>query len=230
MISKRMKKGGDILIQRNKSDKKPYATKVNGENFKVLPNVFSPKYFLDPAFFVSNIPNQKEKIFLEIGSGTGVMAINVALQGAKRVIAVDINPHALENTEENAKLHKVSDRIEVIKSNVYNGLSKTKKYDSIFWNVPFGQIKRKRITLLERALYDLGYANLRRYIHQAPRFLKPKGKLYIGFSSNIGDTEVLFDLLRKNNFRWKIIAETSFKMGHPGGPVKFELLEATLKK
>jgi ribosomal protein L11 methyltransferase len=46
--------------------------------------------------------NLKDKVVLDMGSGTGVLAILAEKLGAKNVIAFDIEPWSVENCEENA--------------------------------------------------------------------------------------------------------------------------------
>ncbi|HID79619.1 MAG TPA: methyltransferase domain-containing protein [Aquifex aeolicus] len=48
------------------------------------------------------------KSVLDIGCGSGILSIFAAKKGAKRVLAIDIDPLAVEETLENAKLNKVA--------------------------------------------------------------------------------------------------------------------------
>lgn len=48
------------------------------------------------------------RFVLDFGSGSGVVAVAAALAGASRVIACDIDPHALDASRENAARHGVS--------------------------------------------------------------------------------------------------------------------------
>ena len=50
---------------------------------------------------------------LDVGTGSGVLAITAALHGASRVDAVDIEPVAVRATRENAERNGVADRIRV---------------------------------------------------------------------------------------------------------------------
>lgn len=45
------------------------------------------------------------KAVLDVGSGTGILAILAALQGAERIVAFDIEEWAVENARENAELN-----------------------------------------------------------------------------------------------------------------------------
>jgi ribosomal protein L11 methyltransferase len=49
---------------------------------------------------------------LDYGCGSGILAIAACLYGAARVIAVDIDPQALQATRQNAETNGVADRIE----------------------------------------------------------------------------------------------------------------------
>ncbi len=51
------------------------------------------------------------KQVLDYGSGTGILAIVAALQGAQRINAVDIEIESYENTLENAAVNGVADRV-----------------------------------------------------------------------------------------------------------------------
>lgn len=44
-----------------------------------------------------------DTVVLDMGTGTGILAINAEQLGARRIIAVDIEPWSVENTQENAK-------------------------------------------------------------------------------------------------------------------------------
>jgi ribosomal protein L11 methyltransferase len=51
----------------------------------------------------NEIPVLTQKRVLDMGTGTGILAINAELMGATEIIAVDIEPWSVENTIENMK-------------------------------------------------------------------------------------------------------------------------------
>ncbi len=55
----------------------------------------------------------QDKIVVDYGCGSGILAIAAALLGAKTVYCVDNDPQALTATRDNAARNQVSDRIEV---------------------------------------------------------------------------------------------------------------------
>ena len=50
---------------------------------------------------------------LDVGTGSGILAIAAALLGASRVAAIDIDPVAVRVAHENIRLNEVDDRVEV---------------------------------------------------------------------------------------------------------------------
>ena len=50
---------------------------------------------------------------LDIGSGSGVLAITAALLGASRATGIDLDPETIGNARENIRLNGVADRVEV---------------------------------------------------------------------------------------------------------------------
>ncbi|GFO58496.1 ribosomal protein L11 methyltransferase [Geomonas silvestris] len=49
---------------------------------------------------------------LDVGTGSGVLSIAAALMGAARIVAIDIDPEAVEVTRENLELNGVAERVE----------------------------------------------------------------------------------------------------------------------
>lgn len=55
-----------------------------------------------------------DKEVLDMGTGTGVLAILAAMKGAKKVLAIDNNPWAFENSIENVNSNNCSENIAVL--------------------------------------------------------------------------------------------------------------------
>jgi len=71
---------------------------------------------------VKNMGDVRGKVVLDLGCGSGPVAIYAALKGAEKVYAVDIMAEACEATRRNARLNGVSDRIEVLHGNLFEPL------------------------------------------------------------------------------------------------------------
>lgn len=55
--------------------------------------------------------NLKDKLVIDYGCGSGILAVAALLLGAKQVLAVDIDPQAVLATQQNANRNKVEDRL-----------------------------------------------------------------------------------------------------------------------
>jgi ribosomal protein L11 methyltransferase len=73
------------------------------------------------------------KTVLDVGSGTGILAILSALQGAERVVAFDIEEWAIENARENAELNGCS-QIDVFQGTIHE-VNPEERFDIVLANI-----------------------------------------------------------------------------------------------
>jgi len=215
--------GTATILRESEKEQEKYEVEILGRKFTVFPNVFSPKYFSDTEFFAKEIPIRKDETFLEIGPGTGAISVFAVIKGAKQVIAIDINPEAVENSKENAKLNNVEEKMRVLQGNVYEPLT-NERFDTIFWNTPFGYVDEENITDLEKSVFDPGYKYTKQFIFEAKKHLTSKGRLLIGFSTTLGKFDIIEKYLTESGFTVKLLAKIESMETHP---VLFELFEAT---
>ena len=191
----------NTYLERVRSHTKPYTTEISGKEIIVYPNVMSPKYDWSPRFHVENMPNQKDKEFLEIGCGSGVLSLFAAFQGAERIVAVDINPNAIENTKANFQKYNFKN-IETFESDVFEKVRG--KFDTINFAAPYHGNKPKDI--LEYGVSDPEYRALKIFLKEARYFLKESGQIILGFS-NTGDLDLLNTLFIENKLYVKSFKE-----------------------
>ncbi len=217
-----------LLERSEKLFSKPYHVLICNHEFVVHPGVFSPAYADGTEFFAERLPYREGEVFLEIGCGIGATAVFAALRGAKEVLAVDINPLAVTNTRENARIHGVSGIVTTRVSDVFSNVP-GRKYDTIYWNMPFLEVPNnyRYRSMLERSLFDPGYRLNERFILESPQFLTPKGRVLIGFG-NIGNTRRLQSNANRAGFNTcrQISARTSLiEAGPRSSLLKFVLLQ-----
>lgn len=179
--------------------------------FVVQPKVFDPRIFFSTAWFAENVARlvKGEADFCEIGCGTGAVTIISLLENQTlEAVVGDVNSYAVVNTNENAKFHKVKDRLNVLESDVFDNFPKSKKYDSIFWAMPFGYMEAdEQVDLIDLQTFDPGYRAIRKFFETARQYLKPNGRLLVGFSREIGTEELLEQLVKENKFSMKLLCE-----------------------
>jgi len=153
-IHKPRRRGSYILI----SD---YIRGVTVE-FEVVPGLFSYKEIDEGTKFLieyAEIP--QEGVVLDLGCGYGVIGIVLAKINPKlRVYMIDINPEAVRIAERNAKRNGVSERVIVLRSNLYEAV-KDLTFDAIYSNPPLAA----------------GMDTVEKIVTEAPNHLKPGGSL-----------------------------------------------------
>ena len=110
-----------------------------GRVFKVKEGVLIPRPETEILIekTLELIPEDKEFIGYEIGSGTGCISINLLLERKKLFMyAVDVNEVAVKLTLENAKIHKVENRIKVFKGSMFEPVEGM-KFNFIVSNPPY---------------------------------------------------------------------------------------------
>lgn len=150
---------------------------VCGVTVRVNKDVFTP----DPEMtnsslmLLKSLPDLSGKTVLDVGTGCGILAVYAALHGAARVTAVDIDPTAVANARENIERLNLSDKVEVVQTNLFDGL--TQKYDLIVANLPILGAVWNHLTGPVSKVYD-------RFISEYDRYLQhPDGRVLMGFAS-----------------------------------------------
>jgi len=172
----------------------PYTTEVMGFQIVVLPNVWSPAYDWSSLFHLENLPDTVGLDFLEVGCGTGIISIAAARKGAHKVVAVDINPDAVRNTQMNFERHNIHNA-EALVSDVLSNVKGL--FDIVTWNVP--HYGTKPADLLERGCADEDYRGLRTFFSTVGNYLKLGGLVILGFSE-LGDMDLFEELITENGF------------------------------
>ncbi|CQR65199.1 methyltransferase domain-containing protein [Streptomyces leeuwenhoekii] len=164
--------------------------------------------------------------FLEVGCGTGLIAVCAALHGHERVVAADINTAAVRNAELNIARHGVADRVRAVHSDLFSALPAGERFDTVFWSsnyvlAPAGYRYRHDH---ERAYVDPGYATHRRFLAEVLDRTAPGGRALLHFSSR-GDMDLLRRLAGETGTKLVELAATVIVEGDD--PVSHYLLRIT---
>jgi ribosomal protein L11 methyltransferase len=93
------------------------------------------------------LSRMKPKRVLDVGTGSGILAIAAAKLGAT-VLAVDNDPRAVEVARENVALNKVSDAVRVARTDGYRGVKG--KFDVVLANILARPVIRMAPALAKR--------------------------------------------------------------------------------
>ena len=107
----------------------------------------------ESELFFSILDKKKYKYGLDIGTGSGNLAITLSLEKiCSKITALDISKRAIEVAKKNIKKFKIKN-IKLIKKNVFN-YTPTNKFDLIISNPPYVSIAAYNELPLEIKLYE----------------------------------------------------------------------------
>jgi release factor glutamine methyltransferase len=159
-----------------------------------------------------------ESTCLDLGTGTGCIAIAVAVHAPQAVIhAVEISAEALALARENAAAHQMTERVCFYQGDAFSGLPQKTRFDLIVSNPPY--IASAEIDGLAPEVRDFdprlaldgggdGLEFYRRIASEAGPFLKPAGKLMLEIGD--GQAEALKNIFSEE--KWivdEIVADYS---------------------
>ncbi|PKK95924.1 MAG: peptide chain release factor N(5)-glutamine methyltransferase [Tenericutes bacterium HGW-Tenericutes-4] len=184
-----------------------------GESFYVNNNVLTPRKETEHLVeAVINDNNKKQNLnILDLGTGSGIIAIMLKKHLNVSVTASDISFRALLVAKKNARMHKTP--IQFVRSNLFNKI-KQNNFDIIVSNPPY--IKSSEIDSLQNEVkncdphlaLDGGFTGLSFYkqiIRNAPQKLKKSGKLY--FEVGAGQAQTIIKMLNKNFYNFEVIKD-----------------------
>jgi len=173
-------------------------TEFFGLKFNVNPNVLIPRQ--DTEILVQtaiDLIGDKELSVLEIGTGSGCIAVSIAHECKKiKITASDISEGALITAENNAVLNKVSDRITFIKQDILKEIPQY-KYDLIISNPPY--ISKVVVSALDSQVKDYepfgaltdnsdGLTFYKRINEIIPHIVKPGGSILLEIGYDQGES------------------------------------------
>ena len=172
-----------IYTNIKKCDEK-YNVLYAGLDLVVYPDVYPPNRFRSSQIFAKYINESlcEGKAIFDIGCGPGNLGILGSLQGAKKVVSVDINPFAVANAQENVRILNLKN-VEVREGSVFAAIG-DEKADIIFFHPPFHREKiDDNHTRLMNSVSTDGFDVLNKFFEGLDDHLSSDGKVYLGFSN-----------------------------------------------
>lgn len=162
--------------------------------------IYSPA---EDSFLLKSYINKYafKKSVLDMGSGSGILALAAKDSGAKSVLAIDISEEVIQN------LKKL--KIPCVKSDLFSKVSG--KFDLIIFNPPY--LPKDPNEDLDSSLITSGGENgdeiILRFIKESNKHLSSKGVILILLSS-LTPKEKILDLLEKKGLVKKLLIQKKF--------------------
>ncbi len=167
--------------------------KVAGLTLLLEPTVFNPKLHFTSGFLAEYLVRPgvvvKADRVLDLGTGSGLLAISAALAGARHVTAVDLNPVAVRAARMNAYLYGLAGRVRVLQGDMFEPVG-GERFDLIICNPPYLRgTPTSQGTLAYMAGDDFQW--LRRFSRAAADHLNPGGRCLLVLADSTDLVSVL---------------------------------------
>ncbi|MBA2840452.1 release factor glutamine methyltransferase [Methanococcus maripaludis] len=173
---------------------------INGIKIKTHPKVYVPAE--DSELLIENLVDVKNKSVLDVGTGSGIQAINAVKQGALKVIGIDINPYAVECAKINSELNEINpEKLKFKTSDLFKNINE--KFDVILFNAPY--LPTSDEEKLEKYLnyaFDGGKDGrevLDKFLDEVANYLKKDGIIQI-LQSSLTDGNKTIEKMEKLGF------------------------------
>jgi release factor glutamine methyltransferase len=171
--------------------------------------VFHPRYFISSECFAKFVDglDLRGKNVVDVGTGSGILALAAARAGAANVMATDINPNAALTAAENARANGVGERVVAVCTNLLSAVAPRPLFDVILSSPPKHAGEPRN--LADRGWHaGPNYRDIAALFHQSRERLKPGGRFYVMVSSD-SDLNLLGTLVDQAGFRARLVLEQS---------------------
>lgn len=198
----KLQKHLQTVLDAHKATESAYRISYFGETLNVHPGVFSPILTASTTTTVRSMRKRKDlwsgKLVVDMGCGTGALAIMASKLGAFHVLAADISSRAIKNTDENIRLTERQEIISTQQTDLFDNLSlKNEEIDIHLANLPL--IDSEVEDEFEKAFFDTKLETVKRYLGQCSELTKKGGLLFLN-SASVSDTPTLVTEAVANGF------------------------------
>lgn len=174
--------------------------------FLVGEHVYEPAE--DTFLIAEQMKVTEDDSVLDMGTGCGILAV-LAAKKAKKVLAVDINPHAVECAKGNAETNGVNKKVEFRLGDLFQAIKQNERFSLILFNSPYLPSEPDE----EDSWIGKAWAGgpngrkiIDRFIAEAPHFLAEGGKILL-VQSSLSDVDRTIQMFRNMNLRAIVVAQ-----------------------
>lgn len=160
-------------------DRQPYSVELNSLRFVIDEDVFPPDMGECSQNLARIAQEYPAHTALDMGCGSGYLALALKRSGIPEVWAADIHGPAVECTRRNIAMNPEVGLVQVVHSDLFENIPATVKFDLVVFNQPFGPGQGDTVCGCGP---DGGYRITRRFLLQAAQRLNPDGVALMAFS------------------------------------------------
>ena len=177
--------------------------------FHIDENVYEPAE--DSFLFAENLAVKKGEVVLDIGTGCGILSI-IAADKAAKVVAVDINPYAVQCAKKNAKLNGVAEKMFFVHSDLFAPIRAEEEFDLILFNAPYLPSQPSEANSWLGCAWAGGATGRRvidPFVHESLKYLKETGRILL-MQSTLSDVDETLRRFDKKGLKTSIITKHAF--------------------
>ena len=175
------------------------------DTFIINENVYEPAE--DTFLIAEKMKIKKNDIVLDMGTGCGILAI-IAAKIAAKIIAVDINPYAIESAKKNAEMNSIIGEIDFRKGDLFKPIKENERFNLILFNSPYLPSEPDKKNCWINKAWSGGKDGrqiIDQFIKDAPDYLLPKGRILL-VQSSLSNIQKTLETLKNLDFRTKVVA------------------------
>ena len=174
--------------------------------FMVDEHVYEPAE--DSFLLAEKMTVTEDDAVLDMGTGCGILAVLVS-EKAKSVLAVDINPYAIECAIKNTEMNGVKEMIEFRNGDLFQSIKPNESFSLILFNSPYLPSEPDE----ERSWIGKAWAGGRtgrkvidRFVMNAPNFLAAGGRIQL-VQSSLSNVDRTLKMFGERNLRAMVVAQ-----------------------
>lgn len=186
--------------------KEPFVKRLDKFDITVFPQVYPGG--IDSELMCNAVGDTSGKTVLDLCTGTGIVAIKVALLGANKVIAVDLNPEAVKNAKFNVEKLGV-DKVEVLEGSLFEPVGDM-TFDIITINPPY--TGKKPADKIEICFWDEKNKTVKNFFAKYKKHLKPNGIVYLAWA-DFSSLRLIEKLASENSTKLELVKSRKTENG-----------------